>query len=233
MRQHVAKRVPLPGTGGVDQQKPGDRGQRVLVGHVDAARSADPAQFGVKQHQPHQPEPEDRHRIADQAHHANNLIDNAATPHRRPDAERHAEPGPDEDAQRRQFDGRRKGAANVLHHRVRRQHRGAEIALRDLCQVNVELLVERLIQAELLTYAGDHVLGRAVANDGQHRVDGHHAADEEGDGEQTQIGQYDGGDKAASQLEPALPGWKSASGSGHRYGWRCRQAQAGIHSLTS
>jgi hypothetical protein len=45
-----------------------------------------------------------------------------------------------------------------------------------------ELLRQRQVQAQFLAHALHHVLGRTVADDhGQHRVDRHHAADEEGD----------------------------------------------------
>ena len=57
-----------------------------------------------------------------------------------------------------------------------------------LLTIDAELLPQRLVEAQLLAHARDHVLGRAVADDGQHRIDRDHAADEEGDGEKAETG---------------------------------------------
>jgi hypothetical protein len=91
---------------------------------------------------------------------------------RRPDAERHADPGPDEDAERGELEGRRKRAPDVLHHRVRRQHRSAEIAVHDLADVDVELLPQRLVEAELLAHRGMTTCsGARLADDGEDGIE--------------------------------------------------------------
>jgi hypothetical protein len=61
---------------------------------------------------------------------------------------------------------------------------GAEIARQRLAQVDAELLVQRLVQPSSSRTRCDHVFGRTVAHNRQHRIDRHDAADEEGDGEQ-------------------------------------------------
>ena len=83
----------------------------IRIGDVEAARTLDPAELGVEQQQAHQAEPEDRHRIADEAEDAHDLVDQAAAPDRREDAERDAEQRADQGAERRQFERRRKDAA--------------------------------------------------------------------------------------------------------------------------
>jgi hypothetical protein len=75
------------------------------------------------------------------------------------------------------------------HHRVGRQHRGAEVALEHLADVDVELLVQRLVQPQFQARTCYHVGRRAVAHDGQHRVDRDHAADEKRHREQAQVGE--------------------------------------------
>ena len=90
------------------------RREDVLVGDVDAAGPADPAELGVEQEERHQAEPEDRHRIADEADDAHELVDQRCRGARRQDAERHAEEGADEGAERGEFEGRRKDAAMSL-----------------------------------------------------------------------------------------------------------------------
>ena len=172
---------------------------------------ADPAEPRVEDDERHQAEPEDRHRIADEADDAHDLVDEAAAPHRRPDAERNAEPGADERAERGELERRRKRAPDVLHHRVRRQHRRAEIAVQHLAHVDAELLPQRLVEAELLAHAGDHVLGRAVADDRQHRVDRDHPADEERDGEQAEEGEQDDDGEAPDDVRGRAAGgrWRA------------------------
>ena len=122
----------MPGARRIVEQEARHRRQRVLVDDIDAARTRDPAEVGVEHDQGHQSQPEDRDRIADQPHDANDLVDHAAAPHRGPYAERHADPGTDDDAERGELERRRERAPDVLHHGVRRQHRRAEIALQDL-----------------------------------------------------------------------------------------------------
>ena len=193
--------MPIAGHGGVEQHEAGARDQREFIGHVDATRPGNPAQLGIKHQQCHQPEPENRHRVTDQPDDAHHLIDPLATPHRCPHAQRHAEPGAKENAQAGQFHRRRKGPADVLHDRVGRQHRGAEVAAQHLAQVDVELRVNRLVQPHFLARPGHHMRRRVVADQGQHRIDRNHPADEEGDREQSEIGEQNHHQKAPEGLQ--------------------------------
>ena len=68
-----------------------------LVGDVEAARPGDPAEIAVEDEEPDQPEPEDRHGIADQAQEADELVGPAAPMRRGRDAGRDA----DEDSDQR------------------------------------------------------------------------------------------------------------------------------------
>ena len=215
MRQRIAKSVPFTGHRRVQQQKAGHGRQRELIGHVDAARPADPVQLGVKQHQPHQPEPENRHRIPDQPDDAHHLIDQLAAPYRRPHAQRHAQPRAEQDTQAGQFHRRRKRAADVLHHRVGGQHRDAKITAQHLAQVDVKLRVQRLVQPHFLARPGHDMRRRVVADHGQHRIDRNHPADEKRDREQAQVGQQNHHQKAPKGVQAANMG-RWAGGPGHR-----------------
>ena len=87
-----------------------------------------------------------------------------------------------------ELEGGREDADDVLDHRARGQHALAEVALQHMLDVDQELLPQRQVETEgdarLLV---DHVRG-AVADDGEHRIDRHHAADQEGDQEEAQEG---------------------------------------------
>ena len=99
MRQNVAERVPLALARGVEQQETALERDRKLIGDIDATRSTHPTQLGIKQHQTHQPEPKNRHRVADQAHDSYQLINPTTPPDRRPHPQGHAQAGTDQDAQ--------------------------------------------------------------------------------------------------------------------------------------
>ena len=97
MRQHIAERVPLALARGVEQQKTALERDRILIGNIDSSRPTHPTQLGIKQNQAHQPEPENRHRVADQAHHPHQLVHKIAPPDRRPHPQGHAQAGTDQD----------------------------------------------------------------------------------------------------------------------------------------
>src|SRR3546814_4750496 len=69
----------------------------------------------------------------------------------------------------------------------------AEVALHHVPHIDGELLVEGPVEAELLARPLDHMGWRAVADDGQYRIDRYHAADDEGHQQQTEEGQQQGG----------------------------------------
>ena len=105
----------------------------------------------------------------------------------------------------------REGSLDIGHHRVGCQHRGAEIAAGDLFEIDAELRVQRLVQPHLLAHPLHHVFGRAVADNRQHRIDRHHAADEERDREQSQVGQCNDRQETAQRQQRPL----HANAAGH------------------
>ncbi|MGZ2503942.1 hypothetical protein ACVINI_004424 [Rhizobium beringeri] len=139
-----------------------------------------------------QRQPEDRHRITDQTDDAHHLVDDAAATHRGENTERHADESANQRSERRKLDRRRKCTANIDHDGIGRQDRITEIAGQDAFDIDEELLIERQVEAHLLAYALDDMVGRAIAEDGEHGIDRHDAADEKGDGQQAEIG-GDGG----------------------------------------
>ena len=192
--QHeVAERVPehvaLAGDQAVDGDQAGDGRHDVVVGHVEAPRTLDPAELGVKQQQPDQPEPEHRHRIAEQRAEADHLVLPATAMGGGDHAERHAEHRAHEQRQQGQLHGGGKDAGHVLQHGVRGDQRDAEIGMQHFVQIAPVLDRDRQVDADL---GGNPVIGRArglVAHDGEHGVDRDDAADEEGDAGQPQEGE--------------------------------------------
>ena len=65
---------PRPASEGVDEDEAGDEWRR-LQPRTEAARRRRPTEPGVEDHDRHQPEPEDRHRNADQGDDPGELID--------------------------------------------------------------------------------------------------------------------------------------------------------------
>ena len=185
----------------------------VFVDDVDAARARRPSRAWRRtRSSADQAEPEDRHRIADQADDADDLVDRGcractAAQH----AERHAEHGADERAERRQFERRREDAADVAHHRVGGQHRRAEIARaapsRGRCRTARRAAgrgpAPRAPRSTTCAGARSPTIG-------QHRIDRHHAADEEGDGQQPEIGRDDDDQEAADRPSSAQRGARCA-----------------------
>ncbi len=190
MSPGIVEDVPLSLHRRVEEIKAGDRREGVFIDDVEPRRESDPLQLGVEEDQPQQPEPEDRHRIADQADEAHDLVDEAAAPHRREHAERHADDGADDGAQRGELDGRGENTADVGHHRIGGQHRGAEIAAEGVFDIDVELLDQRQVETHLAARALDDAGRGPVAEHGQHRVDRDDAANEEGHREKTEIGRH-------------------------------------------
>ncbi|MCY1234975.1 hypothetical protein D9M72_475760 [compost metagenome] len=196
MAENVPQHVPLPLPERVEQVEAGDRRERIFEDDVDAAGIGDPFQPRVKDEQRQERQPEDRHRVADEADDADDLVGDAAALDGGENAERHAEDGADEGAERRKLHGRREDAADVGHDGVRGRHRNAEIAGQRLADIDEELLVEGQVQPHRLARPFDDVRRRPVAENGQNRVDRDHPADEEGDGQKAEIGGDDNDKKA-------------------------------------
>ncbi|EGE57244.1 hypothetical protein RHECNPAF_4460014 [Rhizobium etli CNPAF512] len=196
--EDVVEHVPLPLPGAVEQIKTGDRRERIFEDDVDAAGKGHPAQLRIEDDERNQRQPEDRHRITDQADDAHHLVGDAAAAHGGENAERHTDAGADQRSERRELDRRRHDAADIDHDGVGGQHRIAEIAGQDAFDIDEKLLVERQIEAHFLAHTLDDMGGRAVAEDGEHGIDRHDPADEEGDGQKTEIS-GDGGEQEASR----------------------------------
>jgi len=116
----------LPGT--VQEIEAGDRREGVFENDVDAAGKGHPAQLRVEDDERNQRQPEDRHRITDQADDPHDLVGDAAAAHRGENAERHADESADQRSERCKLHRRRKCTANIDHDRIGRQDRIAEIA---------------------------------------------------------------------------------------------------------
>jgi len=80
-------------------------------------------------------------------------------------------------------------AQDVFQHRPGGEDRGAEIAVQQLGDIDPELDVERLVERQLGADARIDLRQGAVADDGEHRVDRHDAADHESDREEAEEGQ--------------------------------------------
>ena len=191
--------------------RPGLRRDDIVIGDVEAARSGGPAETGIEHQKRHQAEPEDRGGIADKADNAHDLIGRAALANSRQNTHGNTQNGAEQGADRGQFKGCREHPADILEHRVGGEHRGAEVAAERAGEVDPELHVERLVEAE---FEIDLVVGRgrgAVADPCQHRVDGHHPVDDEGDGEEPQEGQRHGGSEASESQRKGPEGAEAPS----------------------
>ena len=179
----VPEDVPVPGERGVDQQEPGHRIDHPVVEVADPPAAADPAEPGVEDDQPDHAGPEDRHRMPEQRHHPHDVVGRPVLPHRRPDPERDAEAGPEQDREGRELDRRRHHRRDVLGHRLPGPERRPEVAAQRVAEIARELHVDRLVHPQLLV---DLLVGRRVgllADDRPHRIDRHQPPDREGEDE--------------------------------------------------
>lgn len=142
--------------------------------------AADPAEDAVKHQQADQADPEHRHRIADQRHNPRDLVHPCAAFHGRQHTERHADDDAHEGADRRQLHRGGKYAFYVVDHRKAGAKRYAEIALDDIAQIQKELHDQGFIQPQRAIGVVIDFLAGAFADNGQHRIDGHHPTDKEG-----------------------------------------------------
>ncbi len=185
----VPEDVPFAGERGIDQQHAGQGLDQAVVEHIEPARPGDEIELGVEDQQADQAEPEHRHRVADQAEQADRVVDQATLVDRGQHAHGHAEQHAQERRHGGELEGRREDARDVAQHRVGGQHRAAEVAAQDVADVDQELLPERQVQAKLDPHPLVDVGRRAIADRGQHRIDRHHAADQEGDQQQAEEGE--------------------------------------------
>ncbi len=166
-------------------------------------RSRHPAEPGVEEQQPDQPEPERRHRVAEEADDADGLVDPGPLPVGGDQPHRHAEEDADEDAERRHLQRGREDAGEVVGHRAAGGDRHAEVAGQDVADVGGELHDQRPVEAHGDARVLVDLLGGAVADHREHRVDRHDAPDEEGDGEKPEEGQEHHHDEAGKPLRGA------------------------------
>ncbi|MOA25255.1 hypothetical protein D3C78_1459680 [compost metagenome] len=105
---------------------------------------------------------------------------------RRVDTQRQARQHAEQNGQGGQFQGGREDPGDVGDDRVAGQQGHAEVTVQQVAEVDRELGPQRFVQAQLFVHLG---VGRGVgvrANDGQHRVQGHHSSDEKGQQQQPQ-----------------------------------------------
>ena len=184
----LAKMSQAPARAEFDQDRAGDprhvEVEHELVGGVEPARSAHPVQLAVEDEEPDEPEPEDRHRVADEAHDPHQLVGEPSRPGGGEDARRHPEGDAEERRQGGELERGGKDPLHVLDHRLAGQERLAEVAGRRVAHVDGELHPDRAVEAERLAGGGVLLGGGALADDGEDRVDGDDPADDEGDREE-------------------------------------------------
>ena len=79
-----------------------------------------------------------------------------------------------------EFERRREIGRDVLRHRMRGHHAGAQIPVQQPIQIDAELNDQRPVEAKLFAHAGNHVRRSVIAHDGDDGINRHHAADQEG-----------------------------------------------------
>ena len=142
--------------------------------------AAHPAEPGIEHQQPHHSDPENRRRVARQADNAYHIIGDAIAPRRRQHAQRNSETRADENRHRRQLHGGREDADNIVHHRFPGQQRIAKIAVQQVDEIDAKLGGQRFIKPQLLVNLLISTLVSIRADDRQHRVDRHDAANGKG-----------------------------------------------------
>ena len=115
-----------------------------------------------------------------------------------------------------------KTRAEVLGDRAAGGDRHAEVAGQHVAHVGEELHDERPVEPHLDPRRLVDLRGGAVAHHRQHRVDRHHAADEEGDGEEAEEGERHHHDEAA-EAQCGAPGRARGGGGRARAGCRARR----------
>ena len=148
--------------------------------------AAHPAEPGIEHQQPHHSDPENRRRVARQADNAYHIIGDAIAPRRRQHAQRNSETRADENRHRRQLHGGREDADNVVHHRFPGQQRVAQIAVQQVDEIDAKLGGQRFIKPQLLVNLLISTLVSIRADDRQHRVDRHDAANGKGQQQQAE-----------------------------------------------
>ena len=110
------------------------------------------------------------------------MIDHFSLVYRREHSDRHAHENPEDYRNRRQFQRRREEADNVLAYLSRSHDRLAEIALKNVREIDHVLHDQRLIEAELQAHGVIYFGRGSITDDGKHRVSRHNPTDDECDG---------------------------------------------------
>ena len=143
------------------------------------------------------------------------MVDPAAAPGSGDDTGRNAKNDTDDGGDGGQFQGGRKHPADIVEHQVRGEDRAAELAVQGRPDVTHELFPQRQIEPE---FDAHPLVGRGVypvADGGQDRVDRHHPADEEGDGQQAEKGnghRRESPQNGAAVAEKGVPGARRVPG---------------------
>ena len=180
----IPEHLAVPCQQRIHGHQPGTTRHDAVQPQIHTPGAAHPAEPGVKHQQPHHPHPENRRGITGEADNAHHVVGNTVTPRRRQHAQRNAEARADDNRHRRQLHGRREDADNIVGHRFPGQQRVTEVAVQQVDEVNAKLGHQRLVKAQLVI---DLLIGALVgirADNRQHRVDGHHAANEKGQQQQ-------------------------------------------------
>lgn len=191
MGKRVAENHPIPGQGAVDEDDAGCRFQDAFVENVQPPRAGHPVELAVEEHQPHEPQPEDRHGIAEKAHHPEDAVGPPPLVDGGGHAHGHAEDDADERGDGGQLQGRGEDPQDVGGHRVGGQDRAAKIPLEHFREINPELLVKGQVEAQFHPNPFVNGVRGPVPHGGQDRVDGHHPSDNESDEEKPQKRQGD------------------------------------------
>src|SRR5215218_6105404 len=177
----------------VDQQETGDRLD--VVQHVDPAGDRGQVELHRKQQDEDQAPPEDRHGITGERDAHDSMVEDRVSLDRSDDAGRKTENKRKDDGAKSQLDGGREQRRELVQHGLLRDHRLAQIALKDAGQVDSILDDDRLIEAVFL--AELLVAGRVDAALAGKRFDGiawHQTDQEEGQQRDSDEGRNDQAD---------------------------------------
>ena len=113
------------------------------------------AELDRDEHDEQQAPPEDRHRIAEQRHGHQRLVEHAAALDGGDRAGRHADENREHHGEERQLQRRRKQRQELGQHLLLRRQRHAEVAVQELPHIVEELPPQRLVEPELVAEVGE------------------------------------------------------------------------------
>src|SRR6516165_12232042 len=107
MAEGVAENVPFACERAIDENDAGDRVDDILIEGVDAAGPKHPAELAVEEEEADEAEPEDRHRIAEEADEPHHMVEGASLLRGRHHARRHPDRDADQGRDGGELEGRR------------------------------------------------------------------------------------------------------------------------------